>query len=183
LVLALTEATLLRADRERKIPDSDRQAMILTRNGRARLASFQRLSLRRITNVAEAETPPGRHTRNCARSCACSCACSALPNSAVFRSSAAPTAPHGPASAPRSALEGPRGARRATPDGTTDQQGSVVTRPGAALGRLPGAPVSRSRPPCLGRSLRSRRTRSATPNLDTAPARKGSAPIRKTGEG
>ena len=30
------------------MPDSDRQAMILTRNGRARLASFQRLSLRRI---------------------------------------------------------------------------------------------------------------------------------------
>ena len=36
-------------------------------------------------------------------------------------------------------------------------------------------------PPCLGRSLRSRRTRSATPNLDTASTRQGSAPIEEDG--
>ena len=45
-----------------------------------------------------------------------------------------------------------------------------------------GNPVSRSRPPCLGRSLRSRRMRSAAPNLDTPPARQGLAPRRKTGK-
>jgi len=42
-----------------------------------------------------------------------------------------------------------------------------------------GVPVSRSRSPCRGRSLRSRRMRSALPNLDPAPARQDSAPATK----
>jgi hypothetical protein len=37
--------------------------------------------------------------------------------------------------------------------------------------------VSHSRQPCIGRFLRSRRMRSASANLDTAPAREGSAPV------
>ena len=42
--------------------------------------------------------------------------------------------------------------------------------------------LSCSRPPCLGRSLRSRRTRSASPNPDTAIARRGPAPVEEDGE-
>lgn len=42
-------------------------------------------------------------------------------------------------------------------------------------------PFSRSRLPRRGRSLRSRRMRSAPPNLDPAPTRQGSAPMRKQG--
>ncbi len=41
------------------------------------------------------------------------------------------------------------------------------------------AQLSRSRPPRLGRSLRSRRRRSASPNLDPAATRQGSAPRKK----
>jgi hypothetical protein len=45
---------------------------------------------------------------------------------------------------------GPPGARRATPTGTADQAGSSGAQIGV-LCRLPHAPVSRSRPPRLGR--------------------------------
>jgi hypothetical protein len=40
---------------------------------------------------------------------------------------------------------------------------------------------SRSRPPRLGRTLRSRRMRSAPPTLDPLPTRSGSAPIEQDG--
>jgi hypothetical protein len=45
-----------------------------------------------------------------------------------------------------------------------------------------GGSLSRSRPSCLGRSLRSRRMRSASPNLDTTSTRQESAPIEEDGE-
>ena len=41
--------------------------------------------------------------------------------------------------------------------------------------------LSRSRPSRLGRSLRSRRTRSASPPLDTVATRQGAAPIEEDG--
>ena len=85
----------------------------------------------------------------------------------------------GPASAAASGLGEAQAAgrrARAMQVTTTDQSGS----PDDALCRLPGEPLSRSRPPRLGRSLRSCRRRSASPNLDTAPARQGSAPAGKT---
>jgi len=44
---------------------------------------------------------------------------------------------------------------------------------GTAGSGLPRAPVSRLWAPRQGRSLRSRRTRSASPNLDSAPTRQG----------
>ena len=77
----------------------------------------------------------------------------------------------------------PRKARpaHAGPRPLTPQINSVrSSRCWAAGSRLPGAPLSRSpatasRPPC------GRRMRSASPSPDTAPARTGSAPIRKKG--
>ena len=62
----------------------------------------------------------------------------------------------------------------------------VVDQPGPSAQRavLDGAvflgdSLSRSRPPCLGRSVRSRRMRSASPNLDPTASRKDSAPIEE----
>ena len=66
--------------------------------------------------------------------------------------------------------------------GPADQPGSSVMLSGTARAVFLGDPVSSSRPPRLGRSLRSRRTRSAPPTLDPATTHKDSAPTRKTGE-
>ena len=57
------------------------------------------------------------------------------------------------------------------------QKGPAEDKCGAYGAARPGVSAAL----CLGRPAR--RTRSATPNVDTAPARKGSAPISKTGEG
>jgi hypothetical protein len=87
----------------------------------------------------------------------------------------------GPAPASASGLGGP--GRRVPGHAmqvTIDQSGSPGDATGAGLCRLPGDPLSRSRLWRLGRSLRSRRMRSASPNPDTAPARQGSAPAGKT---
>ena len=58
----------------------------------------------------------------------------------------------------------------------------LITPPGCARTAVfLGAALSRSRPPRLGRSLWSRRMRSASPDLDTAPTRQGSAPVEEDG--
>src|SRR5271166_2096512 len=64
------------------------------------------------------------------------------------------------------------GPARAGPDvpQADDQSGSLATQADAVF--LAGQ-LSRSRPPRRGRSLRSRCTRSASPNLDPASARQG----------
>jgi hypothetical protein len=72
-----------------------------------------------------------------------------LPNLAIYRSRRGRRR-RWPASAAGSASEGPPGARRATLADTADLTGSPVTQIGSAHSRLPGAPLSRSRPPCLG---------------------------------
>ncbi len=89
---------------------------------------------------------------------------------------------------PASALGRP-GRRAPAPGVRTPQIGqphparSRVTHKAVFL----GVPLSRSRPPRLGRSLRSRRMRSASPNLDPAATHQDSAPIeedrRRAGHG
>jgi hypothetical protein len=88
----------------------------------------------------------------------------------------------GPASAPGSAFPearpshaGPHRARHA------DQGGSPARRPVWHRAVFLVARLSRSRPPRLGRSLRSRRMRSASPNLDPASTHQESAPIEEDG--
>ena len=76
---------------------------------------------------------------------------------------------------------GPPDVRRAALAAHTDQRDSHATQAGTAKGHPPRLRLSSSRPPRLGRSLRSRRMRSASPNLDPAPTHKGSAPTRKMG--
>ena len=66
--------------------------------------------------------------------------------------------------------------------GVADQSGSPGTKPGTVRGAVSlGAPLSRSRSPRRGRSLRSRRMRSASPNLDPAPTCQGWAPVEDDG--
>src|SRR5436190_10422436 len=82
-------------------------------------------------------------------------------------------APRADASASASALGGP--AERAS--GPAAQlpviRQAFGTRPVAGAAIFLGAPLSRSRPPRLGSSLRSRRMRSAAPTLDPAATRQG----------
>ena len=81
----------------------------------------------------------------------------------------------GPASAPASGLgEAPAGARRATP--RRAGRSNRLTRRAVQVQRkvvFLDARLSNSRPPPLGRSLRSRRMRSAPPTLDPATTHKG----------
>ena len=79
----------------------------------------------------------------------------------------------GPASAPGSAFGEARPAHAGPhPRGHADQDGSYVIRSPVQRGAASSPSFSSSRPPRLGRSLRSRRMRSASPNLDTASAHK-----------
>ena len=73
----------------------------------------------------------------------------------------------------RPAHAGPQHAEHA------DQHRSHDRHAGTARSPLPRHPLSGSRPPRLGRSLRSRRMRSAAPNLDPAPGRLVLAPASK----
>jgi hypothetical protein len=57
-----------------------------------------------------------------------------------------------------------------------------ATQTGIADAVFFGGPLSRSRPPCRGRSLWSRRMRSASPNLDTAATRKGPGACAEDGK-
>ena len=88
----------------------------------------------------------------------------------------------GPASAPGSALGRP--AQR-TPGRTlaasADQHRSHGTHAGTRQGRLPRRTIVPLPAARLGRSLRSRRMRSASPNLDPAATRQGPAPIEADG--
>ncbi len=104
----------------------------------------------------------------------------ALPNPAVLDQGGTATRRRGPALASASALGRP-GRRAPAPS-----HRHVVDQPGPSAQRavLDGAvflgdSLSRSRPPCLGRSLRSGRMRSASPNLDPTASRKDSAPIEE----
>jgi hypothetical protein len=60
----------------------------------------------------------------------------------------------GPALAPASALRGPAGARRATPTGHADQDGSHVPQTGGARSRLPRLRLFSSQAPRLNFQLR-----------------------------
>ena len=86
-----------------------------------------------------------------------------------------------PVLAPASGLgEAPAGAHRPScPQLTADQQGSPTTQPVLHDAVFLGDSLSRSRPPRLGRSLRSRRMRSASPNLDPTATRQESAPVEE----
>jgi hypothetical protein len=73
----------------------------------------------------------------------------------------------GPVPAAGSALGGPPAAHRAAQAASQDQVGCCHGPDGEV--HLPRSKLSSSRPPRLGRSLRSRRRRSASPTLDTMP--------------
>jgi hypothetical protein len=76
----------------------------------------------------------------------------------------------------------PLGARRATCRWRPQIKSVHTAR--TLVGAWPSSsavPLSGSRPPRRGRSLRSRRMRSASPNLDPAATRPGSAPIEDDG--
>src|SRR5215813_13604505 len=94
--------------------------------------------------------------------------CDRLPNYAVLGIKAARYARRGPALAPASAFLGEarpaRAALRTEPPliSQAHQHATRVLHDAVFLGDS----LSRSRPPPLGRSLRSRRMRSAAPNLD-----------------
>ena len=77
--------------------------------------------------------------------------------------------------------EARRAAPALTPESAACQSGSSAADRCCVHAVFLGDLVSRSRPPSLGRSLRSRRMRSASPNPDTASARWGFAPTRRTG--
>ena len=138
------------------------------------------------------ETKPScRQSARCAKrrdrtrgrdSCLVRCLVRALPNSAVFDQGGACGAA-GPASAPGLKPWGPARAH-AGPHARGGQirrsYANAVT--GAAQCHLPRLRLSSSRPPRLDRSLRSRRRRSALPNLDPAATHQGWAPTRKIGE-
>ncbi len=96
---------------------------------------------------------------------------------------AARYARRGPALAPASGLGGSPGRRAPalTPRSAAGQPGSFGTRRVLHGAVFLCELLSRSRPPRRGRSLRSRRTRSASPNLDPTSARQGSAPIEEDG--
>ena len=107
----------------------------------------------------------------------------ALPKLAVIIIKTARCARRGPAPAPASGLgRGP--GRRAPALTPLPPLISLAHRARKRCCRLPSSsalPVSSSRPPRRGRSLRSRRMRSASPNLDPAPAREDRRLSRKTG--
>jgi len=65
--------------------------------------------------------------------------------------------------------------------GRSDQGGSHVIQTGGSAAVFLVAQLSSSRPPRQWRSLRSRRTRSATPTIDPAATPQDSAPIKEDG--
>jgi hypothetical protein len=106
-----------------------------------------------------------------------------LPNLPLVGIKAAPAAPLARRQRPGSSLS--RGPPGRTPGHkpTEPQIQAVLTSRASAHDSaiFLGGPLSSSRPPRQGRSLRLRRTRSAPPTLDPMSTHKGSAPIEEEG--